>query len=159
MGGAAAGTGGAAAGTGGAAAGTGGAAAGTGGAAAGTGGAAAGTGGASAGSGGSSAGAGGSTAGAGGSSAGAGGSSAGSGGSGGSSSCTPPTGTTCTTAADYCSGYTYIVGNKVKAVCAVDTAGCIKGKNWLFSCSQAGCGSHPPGTTDGEGYWTITQCN
>ncbi|HYQ41361.1 MAG TPA: hypothetical protein VER11_05330, partial [Polyangiaceae bacterium] len=63
------------------------------------------------------------------------------------------------TASPYCSGYSYVVNDKVKAVCMVDTAGCITGKNWLFTCKLAGCGSHTPGTTDGESYWNVSQCN
>jgi hypothetical protein len=51
------------------------------------------------------------------------------------------------------------VGDKVKAVCLVNTAGCVETKNWLFSCKAAGCGAHTPGTTDGENYWTVSQCN
>jgi hypothetical protein len=45
------------------------------------------------------------------------------------------------------------------AVCTVDTAGCISGRHWLFTCAKADCGTHDPGTTPGETYWTITQCN
>jgi hypothetical protein len=52
-----------------------------------------------------------------------------------------------------------VVGDKVKAVCMVNTAGCVMGKNWLFTCTVAGCAAHTPGTTDGESYWSVAQCN
>jgi hypothetical protein len=52
-----------------------------------------------------------------------------------------------------------VVGDKVKAVCQVNTAGCVKDKNWLFTCTVSNCGAHIPGTTDGEGYWSVAQCN
>lgn len=92
--------------------------------------------------------------------AGHGGGTAGGGGAagGGAPNCDPPSGMTCKDAAAYCAGQSYAVGDKVLATCAVNTGGCISGKSWLFTCAKAGCADKAPGTTAGEGYWTITQC-
>jgi len=81
------------------------------------------------------------------------------GGSGGAGGCAAPSGTTCGAASSYCATIDYAVGDKVMAMCAVNTGGCISGRNWLFTCSAVGCGTHAPGTAAGEGFWTITQCN
>jgi hypothetical protein len=84
----------------------------------------------------------------------------GSGGSAGSGTCTPPSGTTCMTAVDYCMGYPYMPMDYVMATCTVGTAGCISGRRMLFRC-VATCDTQVPGGTGfvDTSHWTIAaQC-
>ena len=91
-----------------------------------------------------------------GSTAGTGGKGGSGGGSGGSGPCTPPSGTTCMTAADFCQGYAYMPMDIVKATCTVGTAGCLAGMPFLFRC-VANCGAQVPGGTGfvSETNWAL----
>jgi hypothetical protein len=85
---------------------------------------------------------------------------AGSGGSGGSGTCTPPSGTTCTTAVDYCMGYPYMPMDYVMATCQVGTAGCLQGRRMLFRC-VATCDTQVPGGVGfvDTSHWSVAgQC-
>ena len=78
---------------------------------------------------------------------------------GGGSSCTPASGTTCSTAVEYEDGCSYAPGDRVLATCKVGTAGCIQNREMLFQCVSA-CDTQDPGTITNTARWTIAdQCN
>jgi hypothetical protein len=73
---------------------------------------------------------------------------------GGVSGCSPPGGSTCDSASDYCSGYPYVPGDRVVNHCANASAGCVKDKLMLFECVDS-CGSQVPGTGTTEEHWKV----
>ena len=78
--------------------------------------------------------------------------------SGGTGNCTAPTGSTCQDTTEFCAGYAYQTGDKVKATCTVGTGGCIVGMHWLFTC-VATCSAEKPGSGVDQTHWSIQQCN
>jgi hypothetical protein len=77
-----------------------------------------------------------------------------SGGAAGAMNICTPGGESCLTAPTWCSGYSYVQGDRVTAVCSVSLAGCGLGVKGLFQC-QTGCSSRQPGSLLSESYWTL----
>jgi hypothetical protein len=77
-----------------------------------------------------------------------------SGGAAGAMNICTPGGTSCETAPLWCSGYPYVQGHRVTAVCSASLAGCSTGVKGLFQC-QMGCSNHQPGSLLSESYWSL----